>query len=76
MEIGGAIVFFNEERLVSVLDVEEPETLELKPAGKPKSVGKKDSDLSGLRVNINIHYMTEEELVAEFGENFLIIEKE
>ncbi len=28
-----------------------------------------DADLSGLPVNIITHYMTEEELVAEFGKN-------
>ena len=69
MEIDGTIVFFNEAEAVSDLDAEEPETLESKPARKPKSVGKKDADLSGLPVNIITHYMTEEELVAEFGEN-------
>ncbi len=67
MEIDGTIVFFNEAEAVSDLDAEEPETLEPKPARKPKSVGKKDADLSGLPVNIITHYMTEEELVAEFG---------
>ena len=69
MEIDGTIVFFNEAEAVSDLDAEEPETLEPKPARKPKSVGKKDADLSGLPVNIITHYMTEEELVAEFGKN-------
>ena len=69
MEIDGTIVFFNEAEAVSDLDAEEPETLEPKPARKPKSVGKKDADLSGLPVNIITHYMTEKELVAEFGKN-------
>ena len=67
MEIDGNIVFFNEAEAVSDLDAEEPETLEQKPVRKPKAVGKKDADLSGLPVNIITHYMTEEELVAEFG---------
>ena len=39
MEIDGTIVFFNEAEAVSDLDAEEPETLEPKPARKPKSVG-------------------------------------
>lgn len=69
MEIDGTIVFFNEAEAVSDLDAKEPETLEPKPARKPKSVGKKNADLSGLPVNIITHYMTEEELVAEFGKN-------
>ena len=60
MEIDGTIVFFNEAEAVSDLDAEEPETLEPKPARKPKPVGKKDADLSGLPVNIITHYMTEE----------------
>ena len=64
MEIDGTIVFFNEAEAVSDLDAKEPETLEPKPARKPKSVGKKNADLSGLPVNIITHYMTEEELVS------------
>ncbi len=60
MEIDGTIVFFNEAEAVSDLDAEEPETLEPKPARKPKSVGKKDADLSGLPVNIITHYMTDD----------------
>lgn len=39
MEIDGTIVFFNEAEAVSDLDAKEPETLEPKPARKPKSVG-------------------------------------
>ena len=39
-----------------------------KPRGK-KKVGKKEADMSGLPVNRVNHYMTEEELIAEFGEN-------
>ncbi len=44
------------------------EDLEPKPRGK-KKVGKKEADMSGLPVNRVNHYMTEEELIAEFGEN-------
>lgn len=69
MEVDGNIVFFNEAEAVSDLDAEEPDTLENKPARKPKTVGKKDADIKDLPVNIINHYLTDEELVAEFGEN-------
>lgn len=41
MEVDGTIVFFNEAEAISDLDAEEPDTLENKPARKPKTVGKK-----------------------------------
>lgn len=69
MEVDGNIVFFNEAEAVADLDAGEPETLEPRPSRRPKSVGKKDADLSGLPVNIITHYMSEGELAAEFGEN-------
>ena len=69
MEVDGNIIFFNEAEAVSDLDAEEPESLEVKPARKPKTVGKKEADLSGLPVNIITHYMSEDELNAEFGKN-------
>ena len=69
MEVDGTIVFFNEAEAVSDLDAEEPDTLESKPARKPKAVGKKEADIKDLPVNIINHYLTDEELVAEFGEN-------
>ena len=69
MEVDGTIVFFNEAEAVSDLDVEEPDTLESKPARKPKAVGKKEADIKDLPVNIINHYLTDEELVEEFGEN-------
>ena len=69
MEVDGTIVFFNEAEAVSDLDAEEPDTLESKPDRKPKTVGKKEADIKGLPVNVINHYMTEEELTAEFGEN-------
>lgn len=69
MEVDGNIVFFNEAEAVSDLDAEEPDTLENKPARKPKTVGKKEADIKDLPVNIINHYLTDEELVAEFGEN-------
>lgn len=69
MEVDGTIVFFNEAEAVSDLDAEEPDTLESKPVRKPKAVGKKDANIKGLPVNVINHYMTEEELTEEFGEN-------
>ena len=69
MEVDGTIIFFNEAEAVSDLDAEEPESLEVKPARKPKTVGKKEADLSGLPVNIITHYMSEDELNAEFVKN-------
>lgn len=69
MEVDGTIVFFNEAEAVSDLDAEEPDTLESKLARKSKTVGKKEADIKGLPVNVINHYMTEEELTAEFGEN-------
>lgn len=69
MEVDGTIVFFNEAEAVSDLDAEEPDTLESKPVRKPKAVGKKDADIKDLPVNVINHYMTEEELTEEFGEN-------
>lgn len=69
MEVDGTIVFFNEAEAVSDLDAEEPDTLENKPARKAKAVGKKEADIKDLPVNIINHYLTDEELVAEFGKN-------
>lgn len=69
MEVDGTIVFFNEAEAISDLDAEEPDTLENKPARKPKTVGKKEADIKDLPVNIINHYLTDEELVTEFGEN-------
>lgn len=69
MEVDGTIVFFNEAEAVSDLDAEEPDILENKPARKPKTVGKKEADIKDLPVNIINHYLTDEELVAKFGEN-------
>lgn len=69
MEVDGEIVFFNEAEAVCDLEAPEPEDLEIKkPRGK-KQAGKKAMDMSGLTTNIIPHYMTEDELTAEFGEN-------
>ena len=68
-EEDGNIVFFNEAEAVCNLEAEEPEDLEIKPARKPKTAGKKADDMAGLPVNIINHYLSEKELIAEFGEN-------
>ena len=69
MEVDGTIVFFNEAEAVCDLDTPEPEHLK-KSAPRPvKKKGKKEQDLSGLPTHRIDHYMTEEELTAEFGKN-------
>ena len=69
MEVDGTIVFFNEAEAVCNLDALEPEQLEV-PAPRPvKKKGKKEQDMSDLPVERIDHYMTEEELTAEFGKN-------
>ena len=68
MEIDGKIVFFNEAEAVSDLEIEEPEELELQKVSRRKK-GKKDQDLTGIPVRRIDHYLTEQELEDEFGEN-------
>ena len=68
-EVDGTIVFFNEAEAVCDLDAPEPETLEAAPERRKKAKGKKEQDMSGLPTNRIDHYMTEEELTAEFGKN-------
>ena len=67
MEVDGNIVFFNEAEAVCDLEAAEPDDLELKPARKKKQPGKKAADLSNLKVNRIDHYLSQEELEAEFG---------
>ena len=67
MEVDGMIVFFNEAECN--LDMEEPDDLEVKPARKPKTKGKREEDIKGLDIIRVDHYMTDDELVSEFGEN-------
>ena len=69
MEVDGKIVFFNEAEAVCDLEAPEPEDLEVKPVIQVKTKGKKEQDMEGLPVNRIDHYMTTEELTAEFGEN-------
>ena len=66
-EVDGTIVFFNEAEAVCDLNAAEPEDLELKPTKQAKRKGKKEADLSGLPVRRIDHYLSEEELEAEFG---------
>lgn len=58
---------FNEAEAVCDLNAAEPEDLELKSPKQPKRKGKKEADLSGLPVRRIDHYLSAEELEAEFG---------
>lgn len=69
MEVNGTIVFFNEAEAVCDLEALEPKELELKKVKPKKQSGKRAADLSDLPVQRVDHYLTEEELTAEFGEN-------
>lgn len=69
MEVNGTIVFFNEAEAVCDLEAPEPKELELKKVKPKKQSGKRAADLSDLPVQRVDHYLTEEELTAEFGEN-------
>lgn len=66
-EADGTIVFFNEAEAVCDINEAEPDDLELKSPKQPKRKGKKEADLSGLAVRRIDHYLSEEELEAEFG---------
>lgn len=66
-EVDGTIIFFNEAEAVCDLNAGEPDDLELKSPKQPKRKGKKEADLSGLPVRRIDHYLSEEELEAEFG---------
>ena len=66
-EVNGTIAFFNEAEAVCDLNAAEPEDLELKSPKQPKRKGKKEADLSGLPVRRIDHYLSAEELEAEFG---------
>ncbi len=69
MEVDGTIVFFNEAEAVCDLEVSEPDDLEPVKSKSKKTSGKKEADMSGLPTNRIDHYLSTEELVAEFGEN-------
>ena len=68
-EVDGTIVFFNEAEAVCDLEASEPEVLEAVVVKQPKQKGKKEADLAGIPVKRIDHYMTNEELEAEFGAN-------
>jgi len=68
-EVDGTIVFFNEAEAVCDLEASEPEVLEAVVVKQPKQTGKKEADLAGIPVKRIDHYMTNEELEAEFGAN-------
>ena len=68
-EVDGTIIFFNEAEAVYNPEALEPEQLE-EPVSHPvMKKGKKDQDLSGFPTERIDHYMTKEELIAEFGKN-------
>ena len=69
MEVDGTIVLFNEAEAVCSLETPEPENLETEPSRTSRTKGKKEKDMSGLPTNRIDHYLTEDELTAEFGEN-------
>lgn len=62
-------MFFNEAEAVCNLDALEPEELEARPAKQGKTKGKKEQEMAGLKTNRIDHYMTEDQLKTEFGEN-------
>lgn len=64
MEVDGEIAFFNEAETVRDLEVSEEEA---SVPRRKKSVGKKELDMSGLPVKRIDHYLSEDELEAEFG---------
>lgn len=69
MEVDGTIIYFNEAEAVASLsdDVSDDGEVPEKPRSK-KTKGKRVADIQNLPVFPVDHKMTEEELVAEFGE--------
>lgn len=67
MEVDGTIVFFNEaEAVASITEYDEEKSPKQRPR---KRTGKRAEDIINLPVVPVSHMMSEEELVAEFGEN-------
>lgn len=66
LEVEGNIIYFNEAEAVASLDKDDEAAGKPKPK-KPK--GRRAADIKGLPVIPVEHMMTEEELIAEFGEN-------
>lgn len=69
MEVDGQFVFFNEAEAVADPQVPEPEDLEVKAHKRKKRVSKKQEDLSGLPIVRVDHYLSDEELLEEFGKH-------
>lgn len=67
-EADGTIVFFNEAEAVCDLDAPEPQDLDKEKKRGKKRTGRKAEDLSALNVNVIEHYLSDEELIREFGE--------
>ena len=68
-EVDGNIVFFNEAEAEADLSAEEDEEEPTSPKRGKKRSGKREEDLAGLPVERVDHYLSDEELTAEFGEN-------
>ena len=66
MEVDGDIIFFNEAEAVDSLTEYDEEAPQKAPSKKTK--GERLADISNLPVIPVNHMMTEEELIAEFGE--------
>lgn len=66
VEIDGKIAFFNEAE--AVCDLEVSDDTDVVPR-KKKTVGKKEMNMSGLPINRIEHYLSNDELEAEFGKN-------
>lgn len=67
-EVDGQIVFFNESEAVADLSAPEPEDLvseEVKRGRKVK--GKREADIKDLTTEEYPHYLSDEDLTAEFG---------
>ena len=65
-EVDGTILFFNEADVVCDLNAAEPDDLELKLPKQLKRKRKKEADFSGVPVRWIDHYLSKEELEAEF----------
>lgn len=65
--VDGNIIYFNEVEAEHNPDVPEPEITESHKRGK-KEKGKKEQNLSNLPIERIDHYLSEEELNAEFGD--------
>ncbi len=68
-EVDGNIIYFNEAEAVSLLNEETiEEESPAKPRGK-KAEGKRITDISNLPIVLVEHKLSDQELIAEFGEN-------